>query len=49
MREIDQLRSELSIKAYESDDFDEEDWWQHWVEVLDQAAELLWQYSDLCD
>lgn len=49
MREIDRLRSELTVMAYESGDFDEEDHWQHYVEVLAQAAELLWQYSDLCD
>jgi hypothetical protein len=49
MREIDGLRSELAVKAYEAPDFDEEDYWQHWVEVLGEAAELLWQYSDLCE
>lgn len=49
MREVDRLRTELSTMAYESGEPGIEDYWQHWVDVLDQAAELLWQYSDLCE
>lgn len=49
MQELDRMRTEFNINAYESGDPNTEKFWADRVEILAQALEYLWQYEDLME